>query len=52
MDYKMMDMEMAATQSSGGNINWVLIGVIIGAVILGVVCGILIGKHTMKKRDI
>jgi hypothetical protein len=51
MDYKMMDMEMAA-QNSGGSINWVLIGVIIGAIILGVVCGILLGKHTMKKRDI
>lgn len=51
MNYKMMEMDMAA-QSSGGNINWVLIGVIVGAVILGVVCGLLLGKHTMKKRDI
>ena len=51
MNYKMMDMEMAA-QNSGGSINWALVGVIIIAVVLGVVCGILLGKRTMQKKDI
>ena len=38
--------------STGTNIDWLLIGVIIGSVVLGIIFGIILGRHSMKKRDI
>lgn len=51
MNKGLIGMEMAA--SSGiGTIDWILVAVISGSIILGIIFGILLGRHTMKKRDI
>lgn len=48
-----MDMNMGMDMaSSGGSINWLLVGIVAGAVVLGIIVGILLGRHTMKKKDI
>ena len=49
--YYDMPMPDIAT-TSGSTIDWLLIGVIAGSVILGIIVGILLGRRTMKKRDI
>ena len=47
------DMGVADMAMTGGStINWLLIGVVVGSAVLGVVIGILLGRRTMKKRDI
>ncbi len=47
-----MDMGMDMAGASGGNINWLLIGIVAGSIILGLIIGILLGKRAMKKKDI
>ena len=47
-DMPVTDMAIAG----GSSINWLLIGVIAGSVIIGIIVGILLGRRTMKKRDI
>lgn len=51
MDKGLVGMDMMAN-SGGTFIDWILVAVIAGSVILGIVFGILLGRHTMKKRDI
>jgi len=47
-----MPLADSAVSNGGMEINWLLVGVILGSVILGIVFGILLGRRTMKKRDI
>ena len=51
MVYSMPMADVTGT-TSGGEVNWLLIGVILGSVVLGIVIGILLGRRAMKKRDI
>lgn len=46
------DAGAVAMTGNGTGIDWILIGVIVVSVILGIICGIILGKRTMKKRDI
>lgn len=51
MNRGLVGMEMA-TSSGLSSIDWILVAVIGGSVILGIIFGILLGRHTMKKKDI
>ena len=33
-------------------LDWILIAVIAGSIVLGIIAGVLLGKRSMKKRDI
>ena len=49
MGYVGNDMCCAAT---GTGLDWILIAVIAGSIVLGIIAGVLLGKRSMKKRDI
>ena len=49
MGYDGNDMGGAAT---GTGLDWILIAVIAGSIVLGIIAGVLLGKRSMKKRDI
>lgn len=49
MGYAGNDMGGVAT---GTGLDWILIAVIAGSIVLGIIAGVLLGKRSMKKRDI
>ena len=49
MGYDGNDMGGAAT---GTGLDWILIAVIPGSIVLAIIAGVLLGKRSMKKRDI